>query len=68
MTAASSWAASGLAGSLMRAPPAAPLARPRTVSLVLVSPSTVICREWSRYDSKREGGGFWALWWVAGAI
>ena len=48
MTAASSCAASGLSGSLMRAPPAAPLARPSTVSLVLVSPSTVIYRGQNR--------------------
>ena len=44
MTAASNCSASGDAGSLMSAPPAAPLASPITVSLVLVSPSTDICR------------------------
>ena len=43
MTAASSCSASGDAGSLMSAPPAAPLASPITVSFVLVSPSTEIC-------------------------
>lgn len=43
VTAASSCWASWLSGLLMVAPPAAPLARPSTVSLVLVSPSTVIC-------------------------
>jgi len=43
VTAASSWAASSERGSTMGALPAAPLASPSTVSLVLVSPSTVIC-------------------------
>ena len=43
VTASSSCAASGLAGSRMSALPAAPLARPITVSFVLVSPSTEIC-------------------------
>jgi len=43
VTAASSCAASGEPASAMGAPPAAPLARPITVSLVLVSPSTEIC-------------------------
>lgn len=43
VTASSSCLASGLPGSLMRVFPAAPLAKPMTVSLVLVSPSTEIC-------------------------
>ena len=42
VTAASSSAAAGDAGSLIMAPPAAPEDMAMTVSLVLVSPSTVI--------------------------
>ena len=48
MTAASSCCASALAGSRMSALPAAPLARPITVSFVLVSPSTDICAPTSK--------------------
>ncbi len=48
VTAASSCAASGEPASAMGAPPAAPLARPITVSLVLVSPSTDICARAAR--------------------
>ena len=43
VSAASNAAASGLSSSDIFALPAAPLANPRTVSFVLVSPSTVIC-------------------------
>ena len=43
VTASSSCLASGLARSVILALPAAPLARPMTVSFVLVSPSTEIC-------------------------
>ena len=43
MTAACSCSASLLEGSVIFMPPAAPLARPMTVSFVLVSPSTDIC-------------------------
>ncbi len=43
VTASSSCFASGLPKSVILALPAAPLARPITVSFVLVSPSTDIC-------------------------
>ncbi len=43
MTASSSCFASGLPRSVILGLPAAPLARPITVSFVLVSPSTDIC-------------------------
>ena len=39
----------------MTAPPAAPLAKPSTVSLVLVSPSTVICKQWKGRVKYRVG-------------
>ena len=52
VTAASSCCAACERGSSMRALPAAPLARPSTVSLVLVSPSTVICERQDIFAGK----------------
>ena len=55
VTAASSCWASGLAASEMRGAPEAPLARPITQSLVLVSPSTVICADEPSHDKGLSG-------------